>query len=167
MIEGVDAAAALLEYRGVARELVARLKYRNQRAVIDWLARGMAPLVPADADALTWAPANRGHVRERGFDHAELLARAVARLAGRPLQRLFRRADDAPLTGRTAAERGRALRLDVVAPAPARLVVVDDVLPSGATVRAAASAARGAGATRVYGLFAAYTPPPGLGPLTR
>lgn len=161
-IEGVDAARALLEYTGAARELVARLKYRNQRAAIDWLAVGMASLVDRPVDTIAWAPANADHIRARGFDHGRLLARAVGcRIGVRPTK-LLARADDAPLTGRSAAERSAGLRLRIVGAVPKRVLIVDDVITSGATLRAAAAALRGAGAESVFAVSAAYTPPPGM-----
>ena len=77
---GLTACAAVLSYEGVGRELVARLKYRNARTVIRPLAAAMAGLVDAGGiDLVTWAPTDAGRRRRRGFDQAELLARAVAR----------------------------------------------------------------------------------------
>src|SRR5215211_3926781 len=76
-LAGVEWCAALLSYRGVGRELVARAKFRNQRVALAWLGRGMAELVRADVptaiDVVTYAPANPAHVRARGFDHGALL----------------------------------------------------------------------------------------------
>ncbi|MDP1795399.1 MAG: phosphoribosyltransferase family protein [Acidimicrobiales bacterium] len=160
-IEGVDGAWALLEYRGAARELIARVKYRNSRAAIGWLAEGMAQLVTESFDVITWAPANRSHRRERGFDHGRLLADATARRLGVRPRSLLVRDDDTPLTGRTAAERSTALVLRVAGQVPKTVLIVDDVITSGATLRAAARALRGAGAEEVFGVSAAYTPPPG------
>src|SRR2546430_850423 len=74
---GVDRCAALLDYAGAGRELVARLKYRNARASVPFLADGMAALVdPATVDVVTWVPTTPARRRQRGFDHARLLARA-------------------------------------------------------------------------------------------
>ncbi len=157
-IEGIDDAQALLEYQGVARELVARLKYRNQRAAVEWLGVGMAGLVHDLPDAITWAPANKGHVKARGFDHGELLARALRLRA--PVRSMLVRDDDAPLTGRSAAERSEGLRLRIVGEVPKTVLIVDDVITSGATLRAAAAALRRAGATTISAVSAAYTPPP-------
>lgn len=167
-IQGIDRADALLAYTGAARELVARLKYRNQRAAVDWLALGMSRLAREPVDVITWAPANRRHARERGFDHGQLLANAVGRRLGIRAKRLLARDDDAPLTGRSAAERADTLRLRIVGVVPERVLVVDDVITSGATLRAAAAALTGAGVTRIHAVSAAYTPPPGeIGPWTR
>ena len=157
-VTGVDWCTALLSYRGAARELVARVKYRSQRAALDWLATGMAALVGGRrVDVVTWAPANPRHMRTRGFDHGELLARRVATRLDAPIAGLLVRAKGDPLTGRSARQRrggpplsGRAVTGSVL--------VVDDVITTGATLRAAARSLRGAGATSVLAVAAAYTP---------
>jgi predicted amidophosphoribosyltransferase len=170
-IAGVDGCVALLSYRGAARELVARAKYRNQRAGLRWLATGMAALVADHScDVITWAPANPSHARRRGFDHGELLARAVARQLGARAVPALQRDRGAPLTGKSAAQRhaGPPLR-----PAPAHcayplagatVLVVDDVITTGATLATAARTLRSMGATRVFAVAAAYTPAPSFGP---
>ena len=54
---GLDDCWALLTYEGPARDLVARVKYRNLRASVPWLAEGIAALVPPGAvEVVTWAP---------------------------------------------------------------------------------------------------------------
>ncbi|MDQ4133009.1 MAG: ComF family protein, partial [Actinomycetota bacterium] len=90
--DGVDSCRAVLDYDGVGRELVARLKYRNARAALPFLAAAMAALVDRDTvDAVTWAPTTARRRRQRGFDHAQLLARAVARRMAVPCVALLRR----------------------------------------------------------------------------
>lgn len=159
---GVDRCVAVLAYDGVARDVVARIKYRNHRAAIDGLAAAMASAVTgAPPQVVTWAPTTDARRRERGFDHAELLARAVAARLGVPAHRLLRRRPGPPQTGRALAAR---LRGPDLAPAAAvhgaHVLVVDDVVTSGATATAAAAALRRAGARTVTFLAAARTPPP-------
>ncbi len=69
---GVESCAALLAYAGAGRELVARLKYRNARASVRFLARGMADVVTEEVDVVTWAPTTPARLRARGFDQAGL-----------------------------------------------------------------------------------------------
>lgn len=158
---GVGACCALLEYDGAGRELVARLKYRNARSSLPFLTRGMAALV-ADAapDVVTWAPTTPVRLRARGFDQARLLANGVARHLGVPCRRLLRRPRGPAQTGRDAAERHRG---PVFASSPRlddlRVLLVDDVVTTGATVAAAARALREAGAGNVDVVAAARTSP--------
>ena len=72
-------------YTGVARELVARAKYRNERRFLVLVARELAgaiEAVPSATDLITWAPASAARIRAQGVDHGEVLARAVARFTG-------------------------------------------------------------------------------------
>jgi predicted amidophosphoribosyltransferase len=163
----VDGWVALFSYEGVARELTARLKYRNARPVVPWFADRLAAAAAGRfeaIDAVTWAPTTTAHRRTRGFDHAQLLATAVARRLGRPARPLLARVSQEPQTGRPAAERRRGVAFRAVAAsptraAPASVLLVDDVATTGATVRAAAAALREAGAQRVYAATVARTPP--------
>jgi ComF family protein len=166
--DGVDAWVAPFAYTGVTREVVARVKYRASHGATPWLADAMAAAWRAAAGArpessiaaVTWAPTTSDRRRERGFDHAELLARAVARRLGRPARPMLARVASPPQTGRTGAERRRGPEFRVTGPVPiGRVLLVDDVATTGATLRAGATALRAAGATAVVALTAARTPP--------
>ena len=156
---GLDGCRALLSYEGAGRELVARLKYRNARAALGPLAGAMARLADrAVVDVVTWAPTTPARRRERGFDQARLLGRAVARRLGRPCRSLLRRAPGPAQTGRTLDARRAGPVFAPRGPVPARVLLVDDVVTSGATVSAAAAALRRGGATTVWVVAAARTP---------
>jgi len=160
---GLASCAALLDYDGAGRELVARLKYRNARSSVPFLVEGMSALVGGrPVDVVTWAPTTRARRRRRGFDQSELLARGVARHMGRPARPLLRRPAGAPQTGRTAGERWSGVRFSVTArrlPAGARVLLVDDVVTSGATLAAGARALLVAGASEVHAVAAARARP--------
>lgn len=156
----VDSCAALLAYEGVGRELVARLKYRNARASLPVLARAMAALADRDTvGAVTWVPTTAGRRRARGFDQARLLARAVAADLRLPCPGLLLRHPGPAQTGRAVEARRAGPSFDAIGPVPARVLLVDDVVTTGATVAAAARALRAAGAEQVHVLAAARTPP--------
>ncbi len=157
---GVDSCGALLAYDGAGRELVARLKYRNARSAVPFLARGMASVAPPGVDVVTWAPTTPARRRARGFDQAQVLARAVARRLGVPCRPMLRRAAGPAQTGRGAEARYAGPIFHARRRADGwRVLLVDDVVTTGATVAAAARALREAGAAEVHVAAAARTPP--------
>lgn len=155
---GLGSCRALLAYEGPARDVVAQLKYRNARTSARWLARGMAQLAPfGGVDLVTWAPTTQLRVRSRGFDHAELLARRVAAHLGVRCRATLARLPGPPQTGRTLLERRDGPQFLAAGDATGLTVlVVDDVVTTGATLAAAAAALRAAGAVEVHAVAAAH-----------
>src|SRR5215207_5697603 len=107
---------ACFAYEGVARELIARAKYRDERNALRFAVPHLAAALaraPSPVDVVTWIPASRARERAHGVDHGELLARAVAHQMGLPVRRLFTRVPGPAQTGRDAHARrqGPDLRL--------------------------------------------------------
>jgi len=149
-----------LAYEGAARALVLDLKLRGRRAAAAPLADAMGAAVAAeglDGEVLAWVPARRADVRVRGFDHAHELARALEVRLGLPALPLLSRVGPVrpDQVGLTAGERARNLRGAFIARGcPARVVVVDDVVTTGATLGACARCLRRAGAVQVEAVVA-------------
>ena len=159
---GLDHLVVGRAYAGITRELVARVKYRNERAAIDWLVAPVAAAVlgrgiPLDHLTVTWAPTTDARRRARGFDHAALIAAAVARSLGRGSRSTLRRIDARPQTGSARAARLEGPRFIARAAVHTPVLVVDDVVTTGATLTAAARALRVAGASTVFGACVART----------
>ncbi len=143
MFFGITAASA---FEGETREAVLGLKYRNERANALVLASLLLPLVPAGADVLTWAPTSERRRMERGVDHAELIARHLGALCDIPVRRMLRRVGNTRQTGASREERRGAVRFVAHGHrAGAHVVVIDDVVTTGSTMRAAVAALGGAG----------------------
>lgn len=158
---GVDRCASLLAYSGAGRELLARLKYRNARSALAWLVDGMARLVAAgDVDLVIWVPTSGARRRQRGFDQAALLAQGVSRRLRRPCIGVLSRMPGPPQTGRPGPARreGPSFAVRRAVPPTARVLLVDDVVTTGATLTAAARALRRAGAFELSAVTAARTP---------
>jgi ComF family protein len=146
-------------YRGPAREAVHRLKFSGWQGVGEALAAALAALGPPPADAVSWVPLAPRRRAERGFDQARVLARALARELELPAGAFVRRiTTTAPQSRRTREERLRAMA-GAFAPvprraAPARILLVDDVLTTGATASACAAALLEAGGREIHVLTA-------------
>ena len=146
--------------RTLARALVLGLKARGQRDCAAPLAAGMiatARRAGLAAEVATWVPARSSDVRRRGFDHARVLAEAVARSLGLPRAGLLLRTDQRrDQVGLSAPARRRNLEGAFVArPSPARRVVlIDDLVTTGSTATECAAALRAGGAAGIEVLLA-------------
>ena len=168
-----DGVRAALPFDGVARQVLHGLKYRNRRGVARQLAQLMVRrLRVGTVDVVTWAPTSGPRARARGYDQSELLARAVARELRVPCRRLLYRSHGEPQTGHTRAERlhGVSFRARAISgfgrrtghatrtTQPLRVLLIDDVVTTGATLVAARSALQRAGVGSVVCAAAAATP---------
>lgn len=165
-------ARAVARYDGPARDLVHRLKYGDRLdlapAMGAWMAAAGHELLDADA-VLVPVPLHRWRLWRRRHNQAAVLAASVARAAGRPVSHdlLLRVRATRPQVGLSRNERANnlsgAFRASPVAPGligGRRVVLVDDVMTTGATAAAAARVLLRAGAAQVDVLtFAVVFPP--------
>jgi predicted amidophosphoribosyltransferase len=155
---------APLAYDGVARRLVAALKFRGALPLADLMAAHVAANLPADLRApgavIVPVPPQRSRRRRRGFDPTAALASSLAARLGAPVAACLERRDRAPRqVGTTRSQRRRAGRLDVVVRGspPRRALLLDDVHTTGATLQACAAALRAAGCRDVVAVTYART----------
>jgi ComF family protein len=154
---------AALEYAGPARALVGALKFNGAVAVADAMAALMAARIPSDRlrGELVPVPLHPARRRRRGYNQAERLARALARRTGLPVADcLIRRGPALRQVGRGRSARlaGPSGSIAARGSVPARAVLVDDVVTTGATLGSCAAALRAGGAREVAALAFARTP---------
>jgi predicted amidophosphoribosyltransferase len=173
-----DSAWAAVAYDGAARDAMHALKFAAARPLADVMAAQIAANAPPallgsgpvsgegsgagsrGGPTLVAVPPHPLRRRARGFDPAELIATALARRTGLPLRRALRRsAADSRQLGASRADRRDPGRLHFAArgPAPQRVLLVDDVHTTGATLSACAQALRDAGAHSVGAITWART----------
>jgi len=156
-----------LRYEGVNREVVLAAKVQGSRRALRFLADELATTISSDHELagtfglVTWAPTTDRRRRRRGFDQSEFIARHVARRLGVPCRRLLMRDAGRPQTGATRRERlaGPSFRARVSrGRIRGRVLVVDDVITTGSTLRAAAHALESSGWSDVVVAACASTP---------
>lgn len=155
----VELAIAAFRHDDVARRCLQRLKYGGAARLAEVLAAAALPafdrlLAISGPAALVPVPVHVVRARERGYNQALLLARAfgsarqlpVVEVLTRPRATMRQHGLD-----RTARLRNLRAAFTPVGRAPPRVVVVDDILTSGATLEACASVLHEAGCRQVYG----------------
>lgn len=153
-------ARAPFAYAGAARAAVLALKHGDRQHLAPMMATHMRRAAGALVDGATLVPVplHRWRLWRRGYNQAADLARALSRLTGAPLavDALVRRKATAPSQGMNRSERRDNLRGAFAVPparraqvAGRRILLVDDVLTTGATAAACARALRRAGAASV------------------
>jgi ComF family protein len=167
---GLASVRAACDYGGLARTAIHQLKYRHGRVLAKLLARVLAESLarrPLDADIVVPVPLSQRRLRERGYNQSELIARelhAVSNLPPPSSQPLLRVRETRPQVGLSAAERRENVRGAFACPEPAalegrRVLLLDDVMTTGATLRACADELSAAGATMVMALVVARDSP--------
>jgi ComF family protein len=138
--------------------MIHALKYGRRTSVAPALIRAVEPalreLPLAGVEAVVAVPLHAVRLRERGFNQAALLARELGRALGRPIQDGLTRMRATPeQTGLTRARRLSNVEAAFAAEpcrfAGARLLLLDDVVTTGATLLAASAALERAGAESV------------------
>lgn len=160
--EPLQNAWALGGYAGPLGALIRQAKYRPQPSLLDELGRRVVRgLFEVDGswDMISWVPSAPSRQLKRGFDPAQLLARQIARGLDKPLVRLLKRTDATPQASRSDRERRGAIRGAYMSrsevPPKTRLLLVDDVITTGATIATCADQLLCAGAWCVDGVSVA------------
>jgi len=155
-----DSARSVMRYDEASREPILALKRADRHDLVPafarWLERSGHDLI-AEADVIVPVPLHRWRLWSRRFNQSALLVRALSRLTGKPAQmrvlvrvRPTRSQGDMPSAKARRRNVRGAFKANPVAAIRSRSVLlIDDVLTTGATVDACARALKRAGATKV------------------
>jgi ComF family protein len=155
-----DTAYSFGSYEGPLRELIHLFKYAKVESLAAPLSRFLSRALPLDQqfDAVLAMPMHWRKRWERGFNQAELLAKPIARRYGLKLQTNLQRARYTKAqAGLSEAQRRENLQGSFCVKRPEeirnqRVLLVDDVFTTGATLRAASAALKRAGARHITAL---------------
>jgi ComF family protein len=161
----IDGIRAPFRFDGAIRQAIHELKYNNLRAIAPLLGRWLADYLntnPLPVEVLVPVPLHRKRLRERGYNQSRLLALELSRLSGLPLvdDCLVRELHTTPQARTNNVEERRRNVAEAFACRDRRLkdkklLLIDDVATSGATLDACASALKESGASSVWGLVLA------------
>lgn len=151
-----DWARSVWLYRGKGRDLIHALKYKNERRLVDLIAAPALRVLPENVliDKITWVPLHSSRKVERGYNQAEIAARAVAAAAGLPAAGLLkrsRRTEDQnklePAARRSNVKGAFAVAVKEIE--GLNILLIDDVYTTGATLSECGKSLKKAGAATV------------------
>lgn len=157
----IDGIRAPYLMEGTVRDLVHALKYRDLRAAAAEVGRLLAGYMEANplrVEVLVPVPLHRRRLRERGYNQSELMARELGMRTGIPLDTAaVRRERDTPPQVSTDSRQERRKNMEGAfecsrALEGRQVLLLDDVVTTGATMSACAGAIRASGAKSVWGL---------------
>jgi ComF family protein len=156
-----DSVRSVFAYQGIVRQAIYRMKYGNARYLAPYFGAYLADLyigVPVEVDMVVAVPMYKGKQRERGYNQAHLMARNFAermRLTYMP-QALIKSKKTLSQTKLSFRERQEnlagAFTADKALVSGKSVLVIDDVLTTGATMSEVAHTLKRAGAVHVYGM---------------
>ncbi|MFT7473477.1 MAG: putative amidophosphoribosyltransferase [Verrucomicrobiales bacterium] len=161
---GIEQSTVLCRYEGTGAELVTAVKFRNRRYVLTPLVDALVPSLNREYDTIVSVPGNVARVRERGFDLPALIAKRISRRLGVPISTPLSRVDDGSQLGRGRVQR-QGVEFRALSRVPERVLLVDDVITTGATAVACAITLGLAGARSTSFVALAATPSPDRSPV--
>lgn len=150
------------DYADEIKKVISAYKFEYKRSVAKDLAFYMNEIIPLldDEVVITYVPATGGHIRERGFDNMRLLAREVSKLQKRTLCSTLTRVTSVTQKGSDKNTRKKQLvgAFRATNVQGKSILLVDDVVTTGATIEACTKLLIEAGAKHVVAAVIARTP---------
>jgi len=148
-----------LFYDGLVRESLHRYKFGGLTAYSEIYSDFLAKCIDENqisCDIITWVPLSRKRLRKRGYDQAELLARGTAKRLGVECVPLLNKTRDNPPQSQTGSAKKRRVNAagcyQCAKPALTegkRILLIDDIVTTGATLSECAGVLKGAGAAEI------------------
>ena len=160
----IDGIRSTFLFQGTVRQAILQFKYRHIKAMAAPLGQLLSEFLhshPVQGDILTPVPLHPKRLRQRGYNQASLLAKELGQLAGLPVvEGPLVRVRDTVSQARTASATERRLNVQDAFTCNQglegeRVLLIDDVCTTGATLDACAIALKAAGASSVWGLTVA------------
>lgn len=161
-VDGLARCYSALFYDGSVRASILRYKFGGAAAYCRAYGEILADCIDENdisCDIITWASISRQRMRRRGYDQAQLMAQELSRLTGIPCARLLKKTRNNPAQSGTNSRAARYRNVKgVYAPAPGaaidgrRVLVIDDVVTTGATLSECAAVLKAAGAAEISAL---------------
>ena len=147
-------------YDGAIKDLILGLKFHRSISAAETGAELILRqgLPTEQVDLVTAVPISPARYRERGYNQAELIAKTVARTLGKPYRSTMIRSSSDHQLGKSRRDRLYSVQGSFVATKNLKglkVLIVDDVLTTGATLNESALVLRSAGAGRVWGAVVA------------
>lgn len=156
-----------LYYEGEVRQSLLRYKFHGAAAYSRFYGEILSKCIDENeisCDIITWVPLSRRRLRRRGYDQAGLIAAETARRSGADIAALLKKTrDNPPQSGTGSPEKRRANVAGVYrAAAPEAvsgkmILIVDDIVTTGATLSECARVLSAAGAAEIYAATVART----------
>ena len=164
-VKNTELVLAPLRYEGAVRESLLRYKFGGLTAYAAVYAEFLAKCIDENeisCDSITWVPLSRRRLRQRGYDQARILAEERAKRLDLPCERLLvKQRHTRPQSGIISPAKRRANAAGAYAPINPqrgqgkRVLLVDDIVTTGATLASCAGVLAEAGCAAVYGAAAA------------
>lgn len=152
----LDSVYAVSRYEGVSKQLVWSLKYSGTQSAAKLIASELTRVLPyknRESWVIVPVPTASRRARQRGYDQANLIARELSRLTGLPCRKLLTRHGQTHQVGASRGQRKSQLRgvfrVKATVKLPTKVILVDDVLTTGSTLREAAKVLRHRGVEHI------------------